>query len=275
MTQQIASDPGLMAGWEPDAPVGDSLVRRFLHAFGEAGALVAGTMDGTVLRTDDLILSDAGRPAGFSNRVMLLRPLGVVPVAETLATIDEATAGGTGEVALFSAWPTPDLRDRGWRLEGHPALMLRVPGPGRPPLPAGLEVAPVTDAAGLREFERVAIEGYPLDELHDAPPGSLVNERILADPRQHLWVARAEGRAVAVADALVEAGVVSVNLVATRPEARGRGHGAAVTWAATEVADLPAMLLASDAGRPVYERMGYLPLTRFTCWLLPRPVGVV
>ena len=150
-----------------------------------------------------------------------------------------------------------------------------MPGPGRPPLPDGLEVAPVRSMAGLRDFERVAIEGYPLDELHDAPPGSMVNERVLADPRQHLWVARADGRPVAVADALVEAGVVSVNLVATRPEARGRGYGAAVTWAATEVADLPAMLLASDAGRPVYERMGYLTLTRFTCWLLPRPAGVV
>ena len=269
--QLIASDPSLMAGWEPGAPVGDSLVRRFLHAFGEAGAVVAGAMDGTVVRTDDLILTDAGRPAGFSNRVMLLRPLGVTPVAETLATIDEATAGGTGEVVIFSAWPTPDLRGSGWKLEGHPPLMLRVPGPGRPPVPDGLEIAPVTDAAGLRDVERVAIEGFPLDELRGAPPGSMLNERVLADPRQHLWVASADGRPVAVADALVEAGVVSVNLVATRPEARGRGYGAAVTWAATEVAGLPAMLLASDAGRPVYERMGYLTLTRFTCWSRRRP----
>jgi hypothetical protein len=31
------------------------------------------------------------------------------------------------------------------------------------------------------------------------------------------------------------------------------------------------MLLASDPGRPVYERMGYLPLLRFTVWQLPRP----
>src|SRR4051794_22251516 len=114
--QLIAGDPGLLAGWEPHAPVGDSLVRRFLHAFGEAGAVAAGAMGGTVLRTGDMILTDAGRPAGFSNRVMLLRPLGVVPVAETLAVIDEATAGGTGEVVIFSAWPTPDLRGSGWKL---------------------------------------------------------------------------------------------------------------------------------------------------------------
>lgn len=54
------------------------------------------------------------------------------------------------------------------------------------------------------------------------------------------------------------------------PGARGRGAGAAVTWAAT-LADpeVPAVLVASDDGRPTYERMGYLPLERWTAWLRP------
>jgi hypothetical protein len=40
-----------------------------------------------------------------------------------------------------------------------------------------------------------------------------------------------------------------------------------LTWRAT-LADpaLPALLLATDDGRPVDERMGYLPLFRFTVW---------
>lgn len=51
------------------------------------------------------------------------------------------------------------------------------------------------------------------------------------------------------------------------PAARGRGFGEAITWQATRAAPkLPALLLASDAGCPVYERMGYLPLFRFTLW---------
>jgi hypothetical protein len=29
----------------------------------------------------------------------------------------------------------------------------------------------------------------------------------------------------------------------------------------------PAMLIASDLGQPVYERMGYVRLTRFTLWV--------
>jgi hypothetical protein len=53
----------------------------------------------------------------------------------------------------------------------------------------------------------------------------------------------------------------------TVPEARRRGVGTALTWRAA-LADpaRPAALLASDLGRGVYERMGFLPLLRFTLW---------
>jgi hypothetical protein len=59
-------------------------------------------------------------------------------------------------------------------------------------------------------------------------------------------------------------------MVATLDGARGHGYGAAVTWAAT-TADptLPAVLIASDPGRPVYDRLGYTALTRWTMWARP------
>jgi hypothetical protein len=55
--------------------------------------------------------------------------------------------------------------------------------------------------------------------------------------------------------------------VATVPEARRRGYGAAVAWRAS-LADpaLPTLLIASDQGRLVYEQMGYNALFRFTIW---------
>ena len=58
----------------------------------------------------------------------------------------------------------------------------------------------------------------------------------------------------------------------------GEGTGRVYLWSPWPTADLrahgwtladptrPAMLIASDQGRPVYERMGYLPLFRFTLW---------
>jgi len=55
--------------------------------------------------------------------------------------------------------------------------------------------------------------------------------------------------------------------VATLPEARGRGYGAALTaTAALSQPDLPSALIASDDGRGVYERLGFLPISRFTLW---------
>ncbi|MGZ4736842.1 MAG: GNAT family N-acetyltransferase, partial [Acidimicrobiia bacterium] len=60
---------------------------------------------------------------------------------------------------------------------------------------------------------------------------------------------------------------VDVEWVATHEDVRGRGFGAAVTWAATLAApDTPAVLIASDPGQPVYERMGYVRLMRLTMW---------
>jgi predicted N-acetyltransferase YhbS len=58
--------------------------------------------------------------------------------------------------------------------------------------------------------------------------------------------------------------------VSNLARARGKGIGAALTWAATLAEpELPATLISSDDGRPVYERMGYLPIHRFTLWHRP------
>ncbi len=271
--RSVASDPALLAGWEPSAPVGDTLLRRFLHNWTESAAAPVEAAAGRVLRRDDLVATDRGGPAGFFNAVLLQRPLAVEDTVEVATALDEVYAAGTGEVWLFSAWPTPDLSAFGWVLEGHPPLMMRPPGPpAPPPEPARLAVEGVTEAGALREFERVCVDGYPLPELAGAPAFSLLHPSALSDPRLRLWLGRLDGRAVGAAMAFVDAGVVDVTLVATLPEARGRGVGTAMTWRAT-LADpaLPAVLLASDDGRPVYERMGYVPLLRFTAWRRSRP----
>ncbi|HEY7094753.1 MAG TPA: hypothetical protein VH393_16335, partial [Ktedonobacterales bacterium] len=135
-----------------------------------------------------------------------------------------------------------------------------------------LRIEEVRDEAGLQAFERVIIEGFPISELAGQGPGAAFKVEMLADERQRLWVGWEGARPVSAASAFVAAGVNNVALVATLPEARGRGYGAALTWRAT-LADLhlPAMLLATDDGRPVYERLGYLSLFRFTLWARNRP----
>jgi hypothetical protein len=75
------------------------------------------------------------------------------------------------------------------RLEGHPPLLIRPAGPpSGTPAAKGLRIEPVTDVVGLRDFERVAVEGYPFTDLQPLTPGSLFDERVLGDDRLRLWV---------------------------------------------------------------------------------------
>ena len=64
--------------------------------------------------------------------------------------------------------------------------------------------------------------------------------------------------------------LVEVHWVAALPEVRGRGFGGAVTSAAVAVApELPALLISSDDGHPVYRRLGFWDLFRTTMWEHP------
>jgi GNAT superfamily N-acetyltransferase len=87
-----------------------------------------------------------------------------------------------------------------------------------------------------------------------------------------MFLGRVDGRAVTAASSIVAHGVNHVEWVATLPDVRGRGFGSAATWAAT-LADpaVPAVLVATDMGRPVYERMGYVVLDRWTFLVGERP----
>jgi hypothetical protein len=146
--------------------------------------------------------------------------------------------------------------------------MLRPPGGAAPAVPPELEIRRVTEARSLAAFEATLVEGYPLEELPPPCRGCLYHPDALAAGRLRCWVGWVDGRPVSVSAAWVADGVVDVVWVATLPRARRRGYGEALTWrAALTQADLPAVLLASDDGRPVYRRMGFLPLLRFTVWL--------
>lgn len=270
-----ADETPLATGWEPTTPVGDTLVRRFLFNWAAAVEAPATALGGRVLRRDEVVAADLGRPAGFFNAAILLRPLTGETGDGVLGALADfygfADGRRLGAVALFSVWPTPDLRPFGWTLMGHPPLHLLPAGQPMPPPPVGLRIEEVRDEAALRVFEEVTGRGYPLPELLDAP---LLDGRLLGNERMRYWVGWEGDRPVAAASAFVDQGVNDVTLVATVPEARRRGYGEALTWRAA-LADpvLPAMLLSSDPGRPVYERMGFMPLLRCAGWYRERPGG--
>ena len=233
-------------------------------------------LGGRCLRRDDLAAVDLGRPAETANVATLLKPLRAEKVEEIVQTLDEfygfSTGETTGTVHLFSAWPLPDLRPYGWEDAGTGPLMLRPVGGELPPTPPRLRIEEVRDEESLRTFEATTIRGFPLTELEGQGPGAAFSPEILTDGRTRMWLGWEGERPVSIAATFVEAGINNVILVATVPEARGRGYGAALTWRAS-LADptLPALLIATDAGIPVYERIGYISLFDFTIWSRERP----
>jgi hypothetical protein len=260
----------LTTGWEPGAPTGDTLLRRFLFHHAAAATAFACSAGGTAVETPGFLASDARRPSGFWNAAVL-----VAPPADWEVVLDEVEAffaGGTGTVGLWSAWPTPDLRDRGWRLSGHPPLLVRPPAAVLPvpatPAPA---VARVATPAELAVWERVAIDGYPLPDLEGAGPGAMAGRALLDDPRLRLYTAHVDGEPVSAAASFTDFDLLSLAFGATRPEARRRG-----LWqqlATTRLRDAPDLWAAgvfSDFSRPGAEALGFVPVLRFTLWLLDR-----
>lgn len=266
--------PALTTGWEPEADLdpGDTVLRRFvLHVaahFASAARLSGGRVD----RTDAVALADVGRPSGFYNAAVLLRPPDPDGWDRALDTVEAFYgAGGTGEVLLFSPWPTPDLRARGWQLEGHPPLLVRQPSGPVPPPAAGVDVVAVHDTATLDDWGRVVVEGYPLRELQPYRPGTLLGAGVLDDPRWRLWVAYDRGAPVSVGTLFTSHGFAQFALGVTLPAARGRGiwYGL-VRERLLAASDVLTGSLFSDDSRPGVEKLGFLPITRFTLWHRPR-----
>ena len=258
----------LTTGWEPDLADADSLCLTWVRHWADQLEAFARSVGGRTVRDERYLVADYGRPASFFNSAVLLAPAPCPDgFDELLGEIEARTATGSGAVYLWSLWPIPDLRDRGWELDGHPPLLVRPPG-AVPAPPAGPPPVPVRSAADLAVWERIVIEGYPLSELPLGRPGALVGPALLDDPRFRLWIGhdRAGGPVTATAQ-FVAREVAGFALGVTLPGHRGRGH-----WAqqvALRLRTEPARWhvgVFSDDSRRGAERAGFVPVVRHTLW---------
>ena len=109
------------------------------------------------------------------------------------------------------------------------------------------------------------IEAYPVPEMTGR---HFFADGVIGAAGWQMWLGVVDGEPVGTAAAHVTDPFVDVEWISTRDGHRGHGIGEALTWTATLAAeDRPAMLFASDLGQPVYERMGYVRLTRLTLWV--------
>jgi hypothetical protein len=258
----------LETGWLADTPVPDNLLRQFV--FNQAGVneAVATGLGGRVERTDDVLLADAGSPVPYNNQALLTRPL-AAPDDQVLGEVEGFFAGARHPVTLLSMWPTPDLAARGWLAVGHPALVVRGPGPVAAERRPDVEVVRVATPEDLATVERVAAEGYPIEEAQGAPPGTVFPPSLL-DSVVTVRLGLLEGEPVAAALSSTAEGVQNLCLGATLPAARRRGVWEALVWARVgDAHELPAVAYTSDYSRPGFLRMGFFPVTRFSLWLRP------
>ncbi len=141
----------------------------------------------------------------------------------------------------------------------RPAMTLMVSDLGPEPVPAGVEIRLVEDAAGMAAVADLQVEifGWTPEVAH-----GFCTPAALATPGVGFYLGLLDGAPVASAIAHVHEGTVGIFGVGVVPAARRRGIGTAITAVviadAHEKADL-AWLQATPEGLPFYERMGFDP----------------
>jgi hypothetical protein len=140
------------------------------------------------------------------------------------------------------------------------------------PLGEGVELRTVTSADEVRDFAAVSSEAYATYGMPADVVPALISRpaRFLASPNVVSVVAYLDGEPVAAAQTLLSHGIAGVYWVGTVEAARGCGLGEAVTRVVTNAAfDLGATansLQASPMGEPIYRRMGYEEIYRYTTY---------
>src|SRR5438477_10532446 len=262
----MSDDRPLETGWLADTPIGDTVLRRFLFNQADANDAIATASGGRHDGTDAVAMADANGPVRYFNQSTLLQPLGSAS-DPTLDDLDRFYREASGRVrTLLSLWPTPDLTPRGWLLVGHPAFMVRGAFPHSFSAAHNVSVRRAATIEDLHEVERIAVEGYPVDEAKGLPAGRLFPAALL-DTDVTFRLGRLDGHGVGAAASHAGHGVVNLCFAATLPEARRRGVWEPLVWARiNDAPSLPSVAYTSDYSRPGFERMGFVPTIRFTLW---------
>jgi GNAT superfamily N-acetyltransferase len=187
--------------------------------------------------------------------------------------LDEVAAEYEGAgVHAWTVWvPEHDreaaelLERAGHVLDARPAAMVRELGDLE--LPPPLELDLIEPDMGVAARLNDAAYGFDSDferAFHELPP----------EPA-YLYLVRADGVPACTLLAYEEDGECGIYLVATLPEARGRGLATALMThallAARERGCATTSLQATQRGRPVYQRLGYRDLGEIHMWERRQP----
>jgi GNAT superfamily N-acetyltransferase len=127
-----------------------------------------------------------------------------------------------------------------------------------PPVPDGHEIRRINEAAGLDDHIQALAAGFGVPEPMARP---WIGEELWLRDGCAVYVGYTDGHPVSSGFGVRTGRTIGVYSIATLPDARRRGYGAAMTErvvadGVTVGCDV-AILQASDMGRPIYERLGF------------------
>lgn len=155
------------------------------------------------------------------------------------------------------------LEKAGLRLsERTPAMIADLSDLPEPPRVGGMTITTAAGPEERRDWGRLTIAAFEMEEKLGVAMGAC-EATIPADlfEDQPRYTACIDGEPVAVSSLVMTDGLAGIYAVATRPNARKRGLGTALTLHAMAEGRRRgakmATLQATSMGRPVYERLGF------------------
>jgi GNAT superfamily N-acetyltransferase len=200
---------------------------------------------------DVQVLQDRVRQAATYLRARRNRGLFVVCLDNVSGPAKKSLSTVLAEAKFVQAIP----------MTGMAGDILPMEAPGHPEL----RFERILDGGMIEEFARLNCIAYgvPVEASH-----SLVKEHTLWHAHAYGFVAYEGHKPVSTATAIINEGCVFLFLVATMPEARRKGYGEAVVRHALQAAYAATgirrtVLHATEAGYPLYLRLGYDPTVKF------------
>jgi ribosomal protein S18 acetylase RimI-like enzyme len=257
----------------------DEVIERGLVAAAAAYVRQAG---GRVHEDPSLTWLSTGTRIPYYNGVVRTR----LSAADAGAAIEAVSRMFHEQDWLMSWWVMPQSRpadlaarltSRGFALWGGDLGMAVDLGgvPAAVPLPSGVTVERVETTEGMFDWLRAFGRGFGIDEARLAIYSSLPLGVPPSQSRFRFFLARAAGLPTATSLWFPADDAAVLDEIATVPEQRRRGMATAVTHAALADARVAgyrtAVLVASEAGVPVYRRLGFESYGRRTIYLQVAP----
>jgi GNAT superfamily N-acetyltransferase len=185
----------------------------------------------------------------------------------------------SGLVWIFEEYLDKSARDKLPEILQEEMLEFALPATGmageifplQAPAHPVLRIARVVNEPMLRDYEEINCQAYemPIEWGHGALDPTLWIDK------SYSYLGYENGRAVTAASAIINEGCLFLALVATRPEARKKGYAETVVRMALqrahEVTGLKRTTLhATDAGHPVYKRIGYYDTAKIMAYKLSK-----